>query len=273
MAIHPRGDFGEATMVVSGLASERTLDLVLRPTQDATRGMVLFPAGPFPFGFGSANETPYHASTRELPAFYLDRDEVSIGDYKAFVDETGHAAPALWGGEYDPSWSDHPVSGVTALDAEAYARWAGKRLPTFLEWQRAARGVEERTWPTGERLPVDVTELFVARPGVRPDSTLPKQEFLAAARLDLLSSTQGLGDVTRDVTPEGVEHLLGNVTEWTESLSAEAVRPGVFIPQPYVRTAAGASYAVSPFRITAALQVPQGVSDATIGFRCAKSAH
>ena len=118
-----------------------------------TRGMVYIPAGSFAMGNDGDfpdDEKPRH--TVYLDAYYIDKYEVTNKQYKKFVRSTGHRAPAHWvNGSYALGEEKHPVVGVSWEDAQAYARWAGKRLPTEAEWEKAARGNDDRIWPWGDQ--------------------------------------------------------------------------------------------------------------------------
>ncbi|MDI6777619.1 MAG: SUMF1/EgtB/PvdO family nonheme iron enzyme [Patescibacteria group bacterium] len=127
--------------------------------------MLLIPAGVFLMGStqqqaieawqkndGSYGKENYLAEYPQrkimLGNFYIDKKEVSNGDYKMFVDAINHVAPALWSDQNLNSPS-LPVVGVDWNDADAYCRWLGKRLPTEAEWEKAARGTDGRIWPWG----------------------------------------------------------------------------------------------------------------------------
>jgi len=130
--------------------------------------MVLIPAGPFPMGVpkwardGGVDERPNHEV--DLDAFYMDKYEVTNGRYLEFIHATGHRPPKhrtdqtknLWqGGLMPESIAPLPVINVDWFDAQAYCEWAGKRLPTEAEWEKAAKGTDDRRFPWGDVEPTN----------------------------------------------------------------------------------------------------------------------
>lgn len=99
---------------------------------------------------GEQDEQPLHRVY--VDSFYIDKYPVTNADYKKFVDATGHGLPYNWvGGGFPPGTASHPVRLVSWDDAAVYSRWAGKRLPTEAEWEKAARGgLINKKYPWGD---------------------------------------------------------------------------------------------------------------------------
>ena len=104
--------------------------------------MVTIPAGPFRMGTDSERADQQNGPEHvvDLPAYKMDKYLVTNAQYARFVAATGYRAPLDWkGGKIPKGLELHPVTMVTWADANAYAKWAGKRLPTEAEWEKAAR--------------------------------------------------------------------------------------------------------------------------------------
>jgi serine/threonine-protein kinase len=224
------------------------------PKNEPPPGMVLIPAGTFEMGRASDDpaEGPPHQMSVE--SFFMDKTEVTNEQYAEFVKETGHKAPDDWkDGTYPPGKGDFPVVNVEWLDARAYAEWAGKRLPSEVEWEYAARGTDGRRYPWGSE--------------PRPDAAFTKESGVKSA--------QPVGSAPAGVSPFGMLDMNGNVWEWcedtfhvypgstyqakAEELRFKIIRGGSFESEQKVTDAITRNW-VDPAYIKP-----------TIGFRCAKS--
>ncbi len=140
--------------------------------------------------------SPY--GMRGIPAFLLDQHLVTNLDYAVYVREGGGLPPRHWPNGLLPAAMKHlPVVGITFAQARAYARWCGKRLPTTLEWEAAARGREQRNYPWGDSF--------------EPENCCSRE-----------SSCYGpaeTGSFSAGVSIDGAYDLVGNVWEWTEPCS------------------------------------------------------
>ena len=168
--------------------------------------MVFIPGGTFQQGArlldleALPDEHPVHPVT--LKGFWLDRLEVTNAQFLRYVEATGYRqrdveVPALrirvddfWRKFFTPGQEQHPVVAVSWDEAAAYCQWAGKRLPTESEWERAARGADRRRYPWGDAFDPSRLNINASQPG-------PVGMFPAGA------------------SPYGVQDLAGNVGEWT----------------------------------------------------------
>jgi len=164
--------------------------------------MVLVPAGEFLMGNQAEEDAPPHRVY--LDSFYIDRYEVTNGRYLKFVEATRHRAPQhvvdpqydLWAGAtLTQGVADLPVVNVDWSDADAYCRWAGKRLPTEAEWEKAARGTDSRIYPWGNEAPSPVRLNF-------------------SRRWQGVHTLQPVGNYEAGNSPYGAQDMAGNVWEW-----------------------------------------------------------
>lgn len=132
-----------------------------KPVRKAPNGMVLIPGGNFEWKITQGHQFIGYpevdtASNFEMTEFYMDKYPVTNAQYKVFLDKNGywpeddHHFLKHWvDGSIPRGMEDFPVVNVSYVDAQAYAEWAGKRLPTELEWQYAAQTTKKLDWPWG----------------------------------------------------------------------------------------------------------------------------
>jgi formylglycine-generating enzyme required for sulfatase activity len=165
--------------------------------------MLLIPAGTYTIGRENESdlEKPQHAVT--LPAYFMDRTEVTNEAYKKFVDATSHKPPANWQGQIFPTGrANYPVTGITWQDAADYAVWAGKRLPTEAEWEAAARGPEGWRYPWGNEWLPGQANIGVKAGVPAKDNEYPPQ-------------IMEVGGYPQGASPAGAFDMIGNVWEYT----------------------------------------------------------
>ncbi|HEU4500571.1 MAG TPA: formylglycine-generating enzyme family protein [Nitrospira sp.] len=200
--------------------------------------MVLIPAGEFTMGTpagtdGLADEHPQRSVF--LSSFYIDRYELSNAKYFEFVSATRHRMPensntasTLWtNGKPMSGIEQHPVVNVSWTDAEAYCRWAGKRLPTEAEWEKAARGTDGRRYPWGNEWNISMANSasFWAGRTIEFDSGADWDAFWVKGEGAQIAKSKGLkgevltlpvGSFPDNVSPYGLFDMAGNVAEWVQ---------------------------------------------------------
>ena len=164
--------------------------------QSQEPSMVLVPAGEFTMGnlTGDSDERPAHRVY--LDAFYIDRYEVTVGQYAAFLQEAGNHTPSDWKTMNQPAHQKRPVANVDWADAAAYCKWAGKRLPTEAEWEKAARGTDGRLYPWGNEAPT------------------PLHANYGKTGLNNHGASVPVGSLEEGKSPYGLYDMAGNVWEW-----------------------------------------------------------
>ncbi len=204
--------------------------------------MVDVPAGSFVVG-GSENAP---ATLVEVPFFQIDKYEVSNGLYRQCV-EAGACNPPSNTDHYDrPRYADHPVVYVNWNEADTYCRWAGRRLPTEEEWEKAAvnypeakGGAVKRSYPWGNSFDAEVCNTEEAGIG----DTVPVDSYPDGA------------------SPYGALNMIGNVWEWTASKYSDSSGR---------RVVRGGSWANEAVTSTEGRPLSPDADQATVGFRCAR---
>lgn len=142
-------------------------------------GMVIVPAGWFLMGKDDARRSNRPEHWVYLDAFAIDRTEVTRRGYREFLEQAGSVVQATAGTAQASVSDDLPAAEITLQNAAAYCRWAGKRLPSEAEWEKAARGVDGRRYPWGDNWSADLANMAasgqgtVVRVGHYPDGASP----------------------------------------------------------------------------------------------------
>jgi serine/threonine-protein kinase len=226
--------------------------VILTPTGD----MVLVPGGEAKLGANGA-------SVRFVPSFYIDRTEVANRDYRRFCRETRRPEPLGLTG----AAADLPVVNVSLADAKAFAAWAHKRLPTGMEWEKAARGANGQKFPWGDEFRMDAANVLPA-PGM-PGHPMP------------------VASHARFASPCGALNMVGNVWELVDTpvpapppdhfADFPNLSPPPSASEPWVEIRGG-SYAYHPEAgdqaglVSDYARFPARGHENDVGFRCALDA-
>jgi sulfatase modifying factor 1 len=263
-----RGSAGGWTVPVAACMMLLTAASVMaHPVADRDPvAMITVPAGPFlmgsPAGFGLADEQPQRRV--HLEAFAIDKWEVTNARYLRFVKATGHKPPPNPYGAIPLSAmkgiDDLPVVQVTWHDAADYCQWAGKRLPTEAEWEKAARGSDGRRFPWGNDAPTALHANF-------------DREW------DGVRTLRPIGSFPEGRSPYGVEDMAGNAREWVQDWYDPAYYAGAPNRNPtgpergLLKSIRGGSWRHAVNDIRSAMRGKGGFALKTdgTGFRCARS--
>jgi len=216
-------------------------------------GTVYVAGGDFIFGSDEGSEDESPQQTIYVDAFNIDINPVTCAEYKEFVDATGHRAPRNWKEGQVPSGKEnHPVVWVSWDDAVAYAEWAGKRLPTEIEWEKAARDTDGRKYPWGDVFDANKCNSSEAN----------------------IQATSPVGQFPDGASPCGTLDMAGNVWEWTSDWY-DAYRGSVYELERFgtiYRVLRGGSWfdGADSVRTTTRNSAKPDFTFSTIGFRCAK---
>lgn len=222
------------------------------------------PAGPFWYGHGAV---PDEAPRRRvvLPAFTIERTEVTTAQYRRFVADRGYQRRQLWSAA---GWAwkasagvaplappeDHPMVRVSYHEAEAYCRWAGRALPSEAQWEKAARGTDGRRFPWGDK----------ADP-LRSNHWIHKH-----APPTTSAGSWPAASWPRGQSPFGALHMAGNVWEWTSGRYDAAAQTGARRSGPRWRVIRGGDWSslLSYQRTTHREPAAPGERRPSLGFRC-----
>lgn len=226
----------------------------LRLHEAPPANMVYVPGGEFFLGRdegGRISERPAHKVC--VDPFFIDATEVTNEEYRKFIEATKHKPPKTWrNNQFPPGDAKLPVTGVTWDDANAFAKWAGKRLPTEAEWEFAARGSDGRIYPWGNQWSSELVNADNKVKAIQPVGT------------------------NKGASPFGALDMSGNAWEWT----ADDFKPypngklPSHIPKGEVKTLRGGAFDSKPDFATTTFRVGYSARQASdysrTSFRCVK---
>ena len=257
------------------------------PAVACPAGLCHVPAGPFTMGsdmdgtvcpeitmdpWASPNELPCHRV--DVPEFWIDQHEVTVKDYGAYIAASGQDCKnpsdglsciplGNWATNTKFNWGapdrdDHPINTVTQPQAAGYCAWAGKRLCTESEWEKAARGTDGRTYPWGNLFPTcELSVVWRVKEGDCP-----------------VTMTLPVGSRPLGASPFGALDMAGNVAEYVQdewhNTYAGAPTDGSAwwnIDSPKSRIVRGGGWDESPY-VQGTTDRRGGGADYNTGFRC-----
>jgi formylglycine-generating enzyme required for sulfatase activity len=238
-----------------------------RPPKQAPAALLSLPSGDMVLVPGGEAFVGRERRPARVEAFYIDRTEVTNRAYAEFCRATGRPVPP----DLKAALPVNPVVNVSFEDAQAFARWAGKRLPTALEWEAAARGPKGLAFPWGEDLRYDLANIPRDGAAARAAALAPADSFPAGA------------------SPCGALNLVGNAWEWVNAPAEPPagadfdaygrmfgdLAPPLSRGEPFYQVRGGSFRFLAPAGEAAALvydasPIPARARKPDIGFRCAR---
>jgi len=246
----------ELVPTVTPISPTPTETLTIGSTQISPKDgmvMVYVPEGEFTMGSNDGNsyEQPVHQVS--LDAYWIDQTEVTHLMYKECVNAGACTAPNTTIPVDDSKLGDHPVAYVDWYQADAYCKWAGRELPTEAQWEKAARGTDERTYSWGNQNPTCALANYYG----------------------CIENTSPVGSYKGGKSPYGAYEMTGNVWEWVADWYGSYAAGTIKNPQgpstgEYRALRGGSWYnAEKDIRSSNRLRNSPSFSNSLIGFRCA----
>jgi formylglycine-generating enzyme required for sulfatase activity len=224
---------------------------------------VLVPAGDFIMGSNDGDYDEKPERSVHLGAYFIQKYEVTVHQYMEFVSAKSHRSPLTVRDNATRPHFDNPNKPIVYVswdDAAEYCGWIGGRLPTEAEWEKAARGINGRVWPWGNKKEATYGNL-------RGDE-------------DNYRFTASVGSFEHDVSPFGVYDMAGNAREWVADWYGEVYYRSGPIDNPKgpvegeTRSLRGGSWndTLVLARTSARIKMFPDYRDVSIGFRCVREA-
>mgnify|MGYP000877767594 FL=1 len=244
-------------LLFSSIANSQKKDI----KKDITKDMVLIPAGYFNLGSTTGYDDEYPVVKVWIDSFYIDSHEVTNAEYKIFCDSTKTPYPPNppWDTAYFTKKPNYPVINVTWSEAQKYADWVGKRLPTEAEWEKACKAGSDTKYFCGDTITNDNANFNGKNGKDTWENTSPVKSF--------------------SPNKYGVYDMIGNVWEWVNDYYQKEYYFTISDPNPKgpskgtLKVVRGGSWDSSYEYLRSALRgkINPNSRHSNLGFRCAYS--
>lgn len=251
------------------------------------QSVVEIPAGEFIMGSPAGYEDEQPQRQIYLDAYQIDRYEVTNAQYRRYLRATGGRAPQHWLGSYfHAGQGDWPVTGVSWSEANAYCHWAGKRLPSEAEWEKACRGQEGNQYPWGNEWEPEMANTGLEQASFWPGSIQEIWLLLVVTSADEnYPQPKPVGSYPHGVSIYGVMDMAGNASEWVldwynwQGYQDVAQRNPIGAGPPWNHSLRGSGWVdrageqgmVADLSRCARRNSSHTLEDPRLGFRCAKA--